>query len=219
MQIEIERRKLLGKHYSSGGLFASKVVCGECGGFYGPKVWHSTDPYRTVIWRCNQKYQGKPCRCPHIREDELTQRFQTVIKRILSRKPIIMATCQEAIQSILTLDEERLTRLRQQADDVAEKVRSLITLRARAEGDDFKEEYERLTGQYARIVKRIEALETEKAEKAGRARKIELFIGSVDREELDVVQFAAFLDKAVVGGTKRDVMVRSVLVDGSEWEG
>ena len=68
-------------------------------------------------------------------------------------------------------------------------------------------------------MKRLETLEAEKAEKANRARLIELFIESVDREELDAVQFAAFLEKAVVSGTKRDVKVRFVLGDGSEWEG
>lgn len=222
VQIEIGRRKTIGKHYSGGGLFASKVVCGECGGFYGPKVWHSTDPYRTVIWRCNGKYatsEREPCSCPHIREEELTRRFQTVIKRILSRKPIIMAACEEAIQSILTFDEEKLLKLREQADSLAEQVRSFITLRAKAEGDDFKAEYERLTAQYERVVKRIEVLESEKAEKANRARAIDLFIRSVDREELDTVQFAAFLDRVEVSGTKKDVRLRFVLVDGSEWEG
>lgn len=223
VQIEIGRRKALGKHYSGGGLFASKVVCGECGGFYGPKVWHSTDPYRTIIWRCNGKYSSerkqKRCSCPHIREEELVQRFQTVIRRILARKPVVLAACQEAIQSILTFDEEKLLKLREQADSLAEQVRSLITLRARAEGDDFKAEYERMTGQYERVVKRIETLESEKTEKANRARKIDLFMGMLDREELDTIQFAAFLDRVEVTGTKKDVRLRFVLVDGSEWEG
>ena len=49
-------------------------------------------------------------------------------------------------------------------------------------------------------------------------RLIELFIVSVDREELDTVQFAAFLDRVEVSGTKKDVRLRFVLVDGSEWE-
>lgn len=222
VQIEIGRRKALGKHYSGGGLFASKVVCGECGGFYGPKVWHSTDPYRTVIWRCNGKYETserKRCSCPHIREEELTRRFQTVIGRILARKPVVVAACREAIRGILAFDEEKLLKLREQADSLAERVRNLISLRARAEGDDFKAEYERLTGQYERLVKRIESLEAEKTEKVGRARKIELFLGMLDREELDTVQFAAFLDRVEVSGTKKDVRLKFVLVDGSEWEG
>ena len=28
---------------SSVSIFSSKIVCGDCGGWYGPKVWHSTD--------------------------------------------------------------------------------------------------------------------------------------------------------------------------------
>lgn len=131
----------------------------------------------------------------------------------------MVAACQEAIQSILTFDEDKLTRLRQQAEGLSEQVRSLITLRARTEGDDFKAEYERLTAQYERIVKRLEALEAEKANRQKRARSIDLFIRSVDREELDTVQFAAFLDRVEVSGTKKDVRVRFILVDGSEWEG
>ena len=53
VQAEIARRKQLGRNYSGSGIFASKLICGDCGGFYGQKVWHSNDPYRKTIWRCN----------------------------------------------------------------------------------------------------------------------------------------------------------------------
>lgn len=53
---------------------------------------------------------------PHICEDELIQRFQTVIGRVLVRKPVVLAACQEAIHSLLEWDETELERLRQQAD-------------------------------------------------------------------------------------------------------
>jgi len=43
--------------YKSGvGLFSSKIKCGECGLWYGSKVWHSTDKYKKTIYRCNHKY-------------------------------------------------------------------------------------------------------------------------------------------------------------------
>ena len=230
VQIEIGRRKVLGKHYSSGGVFACKVVCGDCGSFYGPKVWHSTDPYRTVIWRCNGKYatsesKRKRCSCPHIREEELIERFQSVLGRILARKPIIMATCEEAIRGILTFDDGRLTSLRQQAEGYSEKVRSLITLKAHAESDSnaFEKEYQKLTGQYERLVKRIETLEAEKSDREKRAKRIQLFMAALERQEesleFDPMLFGIFVEKAVVSGTKKDVRVRFVLVDGSEWEG
>ena len=137
VQIEVERRKALGKHYSGGGAFASRVVCGDCGGFYGAKVWHSTDPYRTIIWRCNGKYttsekKQKRCFCPHIREDELVRRFMTVLSKVLTRKTVVLSACHESIDAILGAEDDKLEKLRDQANGLAEKVRSLINLRAQA---------------------------------------------------------------------------------------
>ncbi len=36
--------------------------------------------------------------------------------------------------------------------------------------------------------------------------------------DFDPVLFALFVDKVIVNGTKRDVRLRFVLADGSEWE-
>ena len=44
---------------SSVSIFSSKVKCGDCGSWYGPKVWHSNDAYRKVIWQCNHKFDGQ----------------------------------------------------------------------------------------------------------------------------------------------------------------
>lgn len=55
VQEEIRRRKEIGRAYSGTSVFSAKLVCGDCGGRYGHKTWHSTDKYRTTIWRCNQK--------------------------------------------------------------------------------------------------------------------------------------------------------------------
>lgn len=113
-----------------------------------------------------------------------------------------MAACEEAIQSILTFDKKKLTKLREQADTLAEKVRNRITLRARVEGETLEKEYVGLTAQYERVVKRIEVLEAVKADGRNRARMIELYMRMLDQEELDAVQFAAFLEKAVMSGEK-----------------
>ena len=43
---------------SSVGIFSSKIKCGDCGSWYGSKVWHSNDKYRRVIWQCNHKFDG-----------------------------------------------------------------------------------------------------------------------------------------------------------------
>ena len=76
VQAEIARRKQLGRNYSGSGIFASKLICGDCGGFYGQKVWHSNDPYRKTIWRCNSKFRkGQKCKTPSLTEGQIKSLF------------------------------------------------------------------------------------------------------------------------------------------------
>ena len=65
VQAEVARRKQEGGRYSGVSIFSGKIKCGECGGFFGAKAWHSTDKYRRVIYRCNKKYDGHKCQTPH----------------------------------------------------------------------------------------------------------------------------------------------------------
>ena len=53
VQQEIARRSAIGKHYSGQSILSARVICGDCGGFYGSKVWHSTSKYKRIIWQCN----------------------------------------------------------------------------------------------------------------------------------------------------------------------
>ena len=51
VQTEFARRKALGRAYSGKSVLSAKLVCEDCGGFFGSKVWHSTDRYRRTIWQ------------------------------------------------------------------------------------------------------------------------------------------------------------------------
>ena len=63
---DMMRERSAKKGYSGTTVFSSKIQCGCCGGWYGPKVWHSNSKYRRVIWQCNAKFKDKtPCN-PHI---------------------------------------------------------------------------------------------------------------------------------------------------------
>lgn len=83
VQNEIARRKQDGGRYSGVSIFASKIKCGECGGWFGAKVWHSNDKYRRGIYRCNHKYGGKKCQTSHVTEREVKTAFVTAFNRIL----------------------------------------------------------------------------------------------------------------------------------------
>ena len=66
---------------SSVSIFSSKVKCGDCGSWYGPKVWHSNDAYRKVIWQCNHKFDGQKCATPTLTEDEYQKRYDALVAR------------------------------------------------------------------------------------------------------------------------------------------
>lgn len=97
----MERRKKLGKQYSGNSLFAAKLVCADCGCFFGSKVWHSTSKYRRVIWQCNNKFKGAQlCSTPHLYEEEIKQRFVNAFSMYFQGKNLILETVQTLIESL-----------------------------------------------------------------------------------------------------------------------
>ena len=73
---ELERRSQFKKSYCCVCELSCKIICGNCGGYYGPKVIHSTDKYRKIRWRCNKKYSGKDvCTNPMIAEEIVRSKF------------------------------------------------------------------------------------------------------------------------------------------------
>ncbi|MCD8502746.1 MAG: zinc ribbon domain-containing protein [Bacillaceae bacterium] len=66
------------------------MICGDCGGAYGRKVWNSNDErFRRRVWRCNKRYvkKGKKgCDNTHINDEVLYQIFINVFNTILENK-------------------------------------------------------------------------------------------------------------------------------------
>lgn len=70
------------------------IKCADCGGWYGSKVWHSTDRYRKVIYRCNRKYNGDKCQTPHVTEDEVKAAFVSAYNQLVTEKKEIIANAE-----------------------------------------------------------------------------------------------------------------------------
>ena len=49
VQHEMKKRKNVKGYKTGSSCFSGKIVCGECGNFFGSKVWHSTSKYRRTI--------------------------------------------------------------------------------------------------------------------------------------------------------------------------
>ena len=205
-QMEMEWRKSLNGNYSGKSCFASRVVCGDCGAFYGSKVWHSTDAYRRVIWRCNGKYIGeKKCSTPYVTQDELEKAFVSVMQRVLREKEAITAACRETLEGIDTAElDAEVARLENEANSVAERLRKLIeeNARVRIEQAEYQREYDALAAEYERISKRIQTIEAHQKDNKDYKRRIEVFLWvMMKREEcngFDPYTFVTLVEKVVV---------------------
>ena len=94
VQAEIARRQGLGRSYSGSSVFASKLICGDCGGFYGKKVWHSTDAYRREVWRCNGKFIGEAkCETPTLTTENIQRMFLQAYNQLMGNREQVIQAC------------------------------------------------------------------------------------------------------------------------------
>lgn len=206
-QMELEWRKSLNGSYSGKSCFASRVVCGDCGAFYGSKVWHSTDAYRRVIWRCNNKYGGDvKCSTPHVTQEELEKAFVSVMQKVITEKDAIFAVCREVLDEVLdTSDLDRIaTRLQDQALGMAERVRKLVeeNARVRRDQEEYQREYDVLAAEHEKLSRQIQDVEAQRKDKADRRRRIEVFLRMLEERaecmRFEPYTFVALVDKVVV---------------------
>ena len=206
-QMELEWRRSLKGSYSGKSCFASRIVCGDCGAFYGSKVWHSTDEYRRTIWRCNQKYGGDAkCSTPHVTQEELEKAFVGVMQKVIAEKDAIFTVCREVLDEVLdTSDLDRIaTRLQDQALGMAERVRKLVeeNARVRRDQEEYQREYDALATEHEKLSRQIQEVEGQKKDKADRRRRIEMFLRMLEEQEecvgFDPYTFVVLVDRVVV---------------------
>jgi len=101
VQRELERRQPGHNRHSGVHMFSGKIKCGECGSWYGSKVWHSNSKYRRMIWQCNHKFDnGKKCKTPHLNEDEIKEHFLVAVNKLITDKDQIIRNL-ESFKDIL----------------------------------------------------------------------------------------------------------------------
>lgn len=197
------------RSFSGSTIFSTKIKCGCCGGWYGPKVWHSTDRYRRVIWQCNAKFKDKEHRCstPHLTEDEIKTAFLRMVNG-LERGPLL-ADLREIQSTYSGKDdlEPRLRELDSRMAAEADAVQELIAQNARVAQD--QEEY---NTRYDALVSRYEATKTERDKLASeirhrgiRRREFQRFITSLEKLPENIAEF----DEALWGSLVEHVTVYS----------
>lgn len=152
VQAELAKRTRGGARYSGVSIFSNKIRCADCGGWYGSKVWHSTDRYRRVIYRCNRKYKDEKCQTPHVTEEEIKKAFVSAYNQLIAEKKEIIANV-ELIRKTLcdteTLREEK-DRLENEINVLVEMTQNMINENARIaqDQDEYQKKYNGLVQRY-----------------------------------------------------------------------
>ena len=70
--------------------FAGRLICGDCGSFYGHKVWRlRSTGERYNVWYCNHKYDGdKTCDSPRLRDEEIKAAFEKMLQKCSDANPV-----------------------------------------------------------------------------------------------------------------------------------
>lgn len=183
-QAEMAKRKAKGKHQNSLSPFSSKIICGDCGAYYGSKVWHSTDKYRRVIWRCNAKYDGdRKCETPHLYESEIKQLFLKAVSELLSDRSALLEDC-EALCSVLKDTAEcdaKMEQLEAEMDEISVLTEQMISKNASIalSQEEYNRKYDGYTERFNKAKAQYDKLQREKVSRSFEADALECFMTEI----------------------------------------
>lgn len=189
VQTEMMRRSMLGAAYSGNSIFASKLICGDCGKPYGKKKWHSTSKYAREIYRCNAKYnKGQTqCQTPNLTEEDIKTRFIKAYNLVMcDKKQVIEDTLAviELLADTTDLDAE-IANLQTKIERISSDVSLMVRENARTQQDQIKfaARYEELTKEYETQKAALEKAVKEKAYKTGKATKMRAYLEAMKQAD------------------------------------
>lgn len=209
VQVEVKRRKQIGQAYSGKSPFTNKSVCGDCGEYYGPKVWNSNNKYRKVVWQCNFKFkQTHKCKTPALKEETIKKSFINAYNKYAVNKDQIVEDLTNMLK--ITFDttafEERIEKAMMDLEAVSLLVRKLIEENSTVTMSqmEYKKKYESLEQNYNEKRATLETLQTEKLDIEGRKTEMTIFIEKFKTSpkvitEWDQMLWSLFVSKATVG--------------------
>ncbi len=188
-QAEFERRKGMKTSFSSVDIFSSKLICADCGAFYGRKKWHSGTKYERFVYQCNRKYtKGKDvCKTPHLTEEQIKLKFLNSYNLAMSDKKRIENDLKEVIRLLTdTKDiEKEITKLNVELLAVTELINKLIQENSKTNNgvDEYDKKLKALKDRYDDIKERRDKLVNSKSENLAKSYRIKTFLADIEKSD------------------------------------
>lgn len=203
-------------------IFSNKIKCADCGGWYGSKVWHSTDRYRKIIYRCNRKYSGEGCQTPHVTEDEVKAAFVSAYNQLVTEKKEIIANVEIIRKTLCITDalQEEKDKLEEEMAVFVEMTQNIVAENARVaqDQDDYQKRYNGLVRRYdearARYDEVVVAISAKEAQSERLAEFIKVLkVQNGTTSEFDGSLWGSMVEFITVG---RDREITVTFRDGTE---
>ena len=222
VQAEIAKRTKSGSRYSGVSIFSNKIKCADCGGWYGSKVWHSTDRYRRVIYRCNRKYNGKKCETPHVTEEEVKAAFISAYSQLITEKKELIANAEIIRKTLCVTDalQEEKGKLEEEMAVLVEMTQNIVEENARVAQNqhEYQKRYEGLVKRYDEAKARYDAVVAAISAKEAQSERLTDFIRHLQSQKGTVRDFDSYLWGSMVEfitvGRNKEVAV--TFRDGTE---
>jgi regulator of replication initiation timing len=194
VQTEMIRRRMAPNRYSGTGIFSSRIICGQCGGYYGAKVWHSTSKYRRVIYQCNNKFKsGERCGTPHLDEETIKSLFVKTVNKLITEKNEIIAGLEIIKEDLFdnSAIDAQCNDLQSEITVLAEKMQKCVEENSCVAQDqkDYLKRYDELEDRFKKAKRRFEEAGRQRLEKKTRRDMVDAFIEDLKRQEGLIAEF------------------------------
>ena len=173
--------------YSGKSVLSAKLVCEDCGAFFGPKVWHSTDQYRRTIWQCNGKFANEErCHTPVVDTETIQRLFIKAYNLMMQDRVQIIKQCEAwraRLMDFGTLDAD-IDRQLEETQVVAELVKAAVKENASTaqSQEAYLKKYEALTERYEKAAAELERLQSLRTARSQQDKKMALYIRTLKKQ-------------------------------------
>ncbi len=176
---ELERRAEAEGKAHGGSVFSGRIICEECGGFYGRKVWHSGSAYAAHYWHCNNRFAKRTgCRTPTVKGEDLEAAFIRMFNGLYTRRKEITENWRICLDSVTDTSA-----LEKELEQAGKECGELQTLMKNALVESGK------TADARDATKRYEDYQTRLLEKAARIDELEAKIAALNSKRIRAEQY------------------------------
>ena len=210
VQDEFRRRKAGGRYISGISCFASRIVCGDCGSFYGRKVWQSNSKYARTVWQCNRKFKEQEfCTTPHLKEENIKKAFMEAFNSLIDNKDEILANYDEIIAQITDCrrQEREIAKIDEDCASIEVLIQKLIAENARSvlEQSEYNRKYSGYVTRYNELQTRRQELNTDITMRQARRSQMKAFIKQLTKQDQLLTEF----DEGLWSATLNAMVVKS----------